>query len=388
MLHVGGFVCLTATLSSLAIAAPLATSNLDVSTLSDQTLALVQSRLAESATDTWTAGTYGEAMLELANPALSVFSQGYATTSAGPANGVISLVNSWASKRPVGSAELAFVQGGASGDPPALGVPWIVAATSERGEAKARLWEQAREQLEYLLMTVPRTPDGAISHRAETVQLWSDFMYMVPPFMGYYGVISQNTTLIAEAVTQLRLYRNYLNSGSKPLRHVVLGDWQDNGLWATGNGWAAAGMVRVAATIQNSQYAGQFANEIGQLKSWAKDILDGSFAFVRQGDGLLPNYFDDPASFVDTAGSALLAAIAYRLAALDHASSTDYTALLTVAAKIRASVNARIDTSTGWLAEAVDPLSFAQQTPTSPEGQAFVLLLHAAYRDYNQAHRI
>jgi rhamnogalacturonyl hydrolase YesR len=67
-------------------------------------------------------------------------------------------------------------------------------------------------------------------------------MYMVPPFLAYYGVMSHNTSLLEEAYTQLKLYRNYLASDSSAaLRHVVLGDWQDNGLWATGNGWAAAG---------------------------------------------------------------------------------------------------------------------------------------------------
>ena len=67
-------------------------------------------------------------------------------------------------------------------------------------------------------------------------------MYMVPPFLAYYGVMSHNTSLVEEAYNQLKLYRKYLAaSGSNALRHVVLGDWQDNGLWATGNGWAAAG---------------------------------------------------------------------------------------------------------------------------------------------------
>jgi hypothetical protein len=47
-------------------------------------------------------------------------------------------------------------------------------------------------------------------------------------------------------------------------------------------------------------------------------------------------------------------------------------------------VEASVD-SQGWLHNTVDPLTFS--TPSapgshSPEGQAFVLLLHAAWRDY------
>ncbi|GAA5898067.1 uncharacterized protein JCM6883_000913 [Sporobolomyces salmoneus] len=366
-------------------AAPISRRNiLSASTsIDDVNLQLVQSNLADSAKDTWTAGTYGQALLELSYPNLSVFSPNFATASSSNPSDVVTLVKSWEAKRPSWTKELAFVENGAAGDPPALGVPWIVAATSEGGEDKAKLWEQAREQLEYLLQGVPRTSDGAISHRppTEKVQLWADFMYMVPPFLAYYGVMSHNSSLVEEAFTQLKLYRNYLSTpDSKALRHVVLGDWQDNGLWATGNGWAAAGMTRVAATMQHSEFAGQFADEIGELKQWTKELLEGSFAYLRQ-DGLLPNYFDIDSSFSDASGSALLAATAYRLATLDSASSTNYTDILQSASKIRTAVNSQVQAS-GWLAQVVDPLSFAQQSQTSPEGQAFVLLLHAAWSDY------
>lgn len=203
MLTTRFFAVLAALSLPATLAAPIsrrtvATALADV----DVDLDLVQSRLAASAKDTcvstnsrvrsvtqgimiahdvlyanrWTAGTYGEALLELTYPSLSVFSPNFATaTSSNPAQ-VVALVNTWESQRPTssGTQELAYVENGAAGDPPALGVPWIVAATSEGGEAKAKLWEQAREQLEYLLDAVPRTQDGAISHRppSEKVQLW------------------------------------------------------------------------------------------------------------------------------------------------------------------------------------------------------------------------
>ncbi|GAA5881319.1 hypothetical protein JCM16303_000127 [Sporobolomyces ruberrimus] len=372
-------------LSTSTCAAPVSRRRATTGLL-DATVQLVESHLEDAAVDTWTAGTYGEALLELSYPSLSVFSPSFATANFSNPSQVVALVNKWEAKRPTWTQELAFVENGASGDPPALAVPWIVTAMSEQGEQKAKLWEQAREQLEYVLATVPRTADGAISHRPphEKVQLWTDFMYMVPPMLAYYGAMSQNVSLLEEAYTQLKLYRDYLASdSSKALRHVVLGDWQDNGMWATGNGWAAAGMIRVAATLQHSSYASQFANEIGDLKQWTQEVLEGSFSYLRN-DGLLPNYFDIESSFSDAAGSALLAATAFRLADLDSASSTDYSSLLATASTIRASVNAKIAPS-GWLTQVVDPLSFAQEAQTSPEGQAFILLLEAAWRDH-QSH--
>jgi len=65
---------------------------------------------------------------------------------------------------------------------------------------------------------------------------------MVPPFLAYYGVQSHNVSLVKEAYEQCRFYRQYLRpEGQGAWKHVMLGDWQDAGLWATGNGWAAAG---------------------------------------------------------------------------------------------------------------------------------------------------
>jgi len=77
-----------------------------------------------------------------------------------------------------GSKELAHVDGGAAGDPTSLGLAWLVTAENSDLETKERRWEAATRQLKYLLQDVPRTQDGAISHRPieEKVQLWC-----VPP---------------------------------------------------------------------------------------------------------------------------------------------------------------------------------------------------------------
>lgn len=59
------------------------------------------------------------------------------------------------------------------------------------------------QQLDYLLNKAPRNSDGAISHRTEQIQLWSDNVYMVPPFLAYYGALHDNTTVMAEAFNQV-----------------------------------------------------------------------------------------------------------------------------------------------------------------------------------------
>lgn len=118
----------------------------------------------------------------------------------------------------------------------------------------------------------------------------SDFVYMVPPFLAYYGVTTANRSMLEEAYTQCKLYRSYLRdtvtpSGSKNSvtlwKHVVLGtSGNDDGHWSTGNGWAAMGMLRVLGTIKNSQYANSMKNEQKDLTSWVNEIQDGMYSFI------------------------------------------------------------------------------------------------------------
>ncbi|GAA6035489.1 hypothetical protein JCM8097_000277 [Rhodosporidiobolus ruineniae] len=385
---------IAAVCASFAAAAPLSS---DLTPLPNSTIQLVKQRLAESATDTWVAGTQLEALLELDYPSLSVFSPSgvsYPPPSSPVPTAITSIVSSWAAKRPSWTNQLAYENNGAAGDPAALGVGWLVAAAAEGAEGnsgtQSTYQSQVQQEVNYLLNSVPRTSDGAISHRpsSEAVQLWADFMYMVPPLLAYYGIATSTQSLLEEAYTQCRLYRQYLQSWTSGAggawKHIVLGTWQDDGLWDTGNGWAAAGMMRVAATIMGSEYKDELAGEAYQLQVWTNEILTAAFSHIKS-DGLLPNYYDSASgsSFSDASGSALLAASAYRLATLNSTAISQDT--LDSAATIRAAVNGKVNTQTGWVAPVVNPLSFKDQSSTSPEGEAFVLLLQAAWRDYIEA---
>jgi hypothetical protein len=65
----------------------------------------------------------------------------------------------------------------------------------------------------------------------------SDFVYMVPPFLAYYGMISENQTLLSEAYNQISLYRTYLrDSNANNLWYHIVGgvSGADLGHWATG----------------------------------------------------------------------------------------------------------------------------------------------------------
>jgi rhamnogalacturonyl hydrolase YesR len=230
------------------------------------------------------------------------------------------------------SPPTALVDGdGAAGDPASLGVAVLLANWTGQGAGDGLDFGQAAtSQLEYTLNVVPRTSDGAISHRVAQVQLWSDSVFMVPPFLAYYGVLTGNTTLMNEAYNQIKLYRNYLrDTSAKNLwKHIVLGNNtqdgpNDPGHWSTGNGWAAAGMLRVIATMKNSPYSKDFSSQQKDLASWVKEIHTAMFAHIDS-TNIFTNYADQPIStsgmFYDTASTTLIASTVYRAALLlnDH----------------------------------------------------------------------
>ncbi|KAJ7622176.1 hypothetical protein FB45DRAFT_122468 [Roridomyces roridus] len=157
-------------------------------------------------------------------------------------------------------------------------------------------------------------------------------MYMAPPFIAYFAADTHNASLLETAYLQCGLYREVLlfnssatfspvgTSLTNGLWHHIIGPQsQDLGLWSTGNGWAAAGMLRVLHTIlkapvaKGTSWRGQ---AISDLSSWIKEIVDGARASSMDG-GLLRNYLNDISGdghgFGEISGSSMLAAVTYRM---------------------------------------------------------------------------
>ena len=60
--------------------------------------------------------------------------------------------------------------------------------------------------------------------------------------------------------------------------------------YPTGNAWAAAGILRVLGTIQNSQYANKMKRQQNDLAAWVQEIHDGMYRqLVRPLSLLLQN---------------------------------------------------------------------------------------------------
>lgn len=243
---------------------------------------------------------------------------------------------------------------------------------------------------------------------------------MAPPFLAYYGVATNNVSVLQAAVEQCRLYRQILlantTSGqfTPPVSHpeVAAGLWKhitgpvndDAGLWSTGNAWAAAGMARVLATVLKAPPSLFFNNlpahtsnlsvtwknqAIHDLTTFICEILDAAILMPTDG-GLLHNYLDDTTWFGEISGSALLASVAYRLSVLAPSlgladGKVQY--YVEWAEEIRfifGQGHMISNESYGTATPAVNPLGWGDRKPHttgSPEGQNFVVMMYAAWRD-------
>lgn len=102
---------------------------------------------------------------------------------------------------------------------------------------------------------------------------------MAPPFLAYYGASVGDVGIIEEAVNQCGLYRDILQNDSGLWNHIVANDSsQDIAPWSTSNGWAAAGMARVLATVMRTDILLPPMKDplIARLQCWIQEIIDAS----------------------------------------------------------------------------------------------------------------
>ncbi|KAI9614249.1 hypothetical protein H4Q26_009392 [Puccinia striiformis f. sp. tritici PST-130] len=290
----------------------------DIAFSFEKTATLVYQVLDRVANHSWEWGAQAEVIFERRYPEYSVFSN-TRKLPLSPVDGplqppldVIKFLESILAKRARGT--LPIVDGdGASGDPASLGVSVLVAAATGTGNKKKSAYFQklADNQLDWLLHHVP-THRGAISHRNKLMQYWSDFLYMAPPFLAYYGAATSNATLLEIAYNQAKQYRTILQDGKiKVWEHIV-----------QGNGWAAAGMMRMYATFQNlrdpklRKLTEPWREDMAK---WVIEIVKGSYAYQYKDSHLLPNYLANTNvshKYAECSGTAIIAAAAYRLVSL------------------------------------------------------------------------
>ncbi|OTA04512.1 hypothetical protein A9Z42_0050900 [Trichoderma parareesei] len=331
--------------------------------------------MVDKASHSWEWGTAAEALLELHNPELSVFGSnpfpGGKIPPADPSTTALAYAKQFINRN-----SQTLVDDSAVGDPASLGVSAVLLGQSDSVYIGA-----AEREADFLLNVAPRYSNGAISHRPDVAELWADNMAMSFPFLAYLAVEQNSTSLMSTTVQQCGLQRQILKpSNSLSWQHIIGPQSQDTGLWSTSNGWAGYGMVRVLHTLQKWSGSASMTAEAAQLKSWIKEILDGAMQAGSDG-GLLRNYLNDASWFGEISGTAVLSAVAYRMAVNDPAMfPQSYVAWADANRKTLATKQ----DGNGLFSPAVNPYDWHDRnkyTAGSPEGQAFAVYLYTAYRD-------
>ncbi|KAJ2927950.1 hypothetical protein H1R20_g9152, partial [Candolleomyces eurysporus] len=379
-------------LASIVVAVLAATAA--AQELAEGQVNLVSARLAENARRSWEIGTRVQAILEHNATRYSVFSNSDLPPPANvPGDQQGPLTPVWNIARQVlsglgGNDPAPLLPDSSVADPASVGIAMLLANWTNLDSNDDQYERAARNQYNYLFSdSVPKTGEGAISHRIEEAQLWSDSIFMIPP--------------LPRAYDQIKLARDQLyDSNAGVWRHIAGGSrGPDPGYWATGNAWAAAGMLRVYATIEQSEFSGGMKNQKKDLKNWVREIHRGVYERYFDGENILRNYLNDPNTFYDTASTALLAATVYRASTV-----MDTHTYVPYAERSRLTLftpntgpysntnwtgfsNYEHFTSDGWLRPVVNPTSVGESMGNggSPEAQAFVVMMHSAWRDWRWA---
>lgn len=248
-------------------------------------------------------------------------------------------------------------------DPASNGEPVAFAAKATGDPA---LNQAAKRMLDFLLYKAPRTTEGIIYHNYIENMIWVDAFYMVPPFLAVSGYGE-------EAVKQIYGYRKILLNPEKNLYYHIWDQdrqkYERKLFWGVGNGWAAAGMTRVIRTLPDSMI-----KDKKLIAGFIKEVVDGCLKYQRE-DGLFHNILDDPSTFVETNTSQMLAYTIFRGIKggwLDNS-------YLKYAISMRKAAYKKVDKF--GLVHGVCGAPNFDSSGTATEGQAFFLLMEAAYND-------
>jgi unsaturated rhamnogalacturonyl hydrolase len=248
-------------------------------------------------------------------------------------------------------------------DPASNGEPVLFAAKTTGDDAMNLA---AKRMLDFLLCKAPRTPDGIIYHNYIENMIWVDAFYMIPPFLAISGHPD-------EAVKQINGYRKILLN---PDKHLYYHIWDQDRqayerklFWGVGNGWAAAGMTRVLRALPDSM-----RNEKKLIAGYIREVVDGCLKYQRD-DGLFHDILDDPGTFVDTNTAQMLAYTIFRGIKGGWLDSS----YLKYADRMRKAAHKKVDSF--GLVQGVCGAPNFDRAGTATEGQAFFLLMEAAYND-------
>ncbi len=222
--------------------------------------------------------------------------------------------------------------------------------------------------LEWLLVKAPRSKDDTIYHTMNSPEIWSDALYMAPPFISVAG--NHN-----DAINQIDGIRKILWN---PEHQLFSHRWHDGEqrfinrrFWGGGNGWAAASFSRIIRSLPE-----EMKKEKEKITGYHKELLDGCIAHMRT-DGLFYDFVNEPNTFIETNLAQMLAYSIFRGVKGGWLKDS----YLQSADLMRKAAYSKIDKH-GYVLGVCGAPRF-QSPGRSTEGQAFFLLMEAAYNDMN-----
>ena len=222
-------------------------------------------------------------------------------------------------------------------------------------------YKQGADRLyDYCKNRAPRNEAGTVYHVNNHREIWSDSVYMLPPFLAAYGDYD-------ECLKQIRGYRACLwNEEKKLFSHR----WSDdiNGclnekFWGGGNGWAAASFAIIYDLLPADRQEYK-----AEIVAYFTELLEGLQNTVLP-DGLFNDFVGEPDSFVETNLSQMVAFAIFK-SVKSGAIDKKY---LDFARKMKEGALAKVD-EFGYVQGAAGSPSF-NSPGTSTEAQAFLLMM-------------
>lgn len=250
---------------------------------------------------------------------------------------------------------------GAVTDPCAIGEALLFACE----QTKDPYLLEAKEKLvRWAVHTAPRSEAGIVYHLTDAPEVWVDSFYMLPPFLARAGFYEQ-------AMLQISGYWNALIDEEKHLlshrRNLADGLFIRKDVWGVGNGWAMAGMARVLSLLPENMQT-----EKERLIQMILSLIDAALPFQMK-NGMFHDVLDDPSTFPEVNFGQMLAYTIFRGVREGWLASS----YLPAANLARQAALSQVDEY--GLVRNVCGMPHFNRPFVAPEGQAFHLLMEAAY---------
>ena len=173
-------------------------------------------------------------------------------------------------------------------------------------------------------LKTPRTKQGGVSHRTETVEMWDDTIYMISMFLLEMYRYTGDEKYVKELLSQLKIHKEKLADKKSGLWiHGYDDDSEDYNdkcsqlgwakqsperksveFWGRGNGWIVMAVADAMRTVpEKSSYFKAFAKELKEITKSLPQLQDPSTGMWYQ----LPIYTSNPENFLESSCTAMFA---------------------------------------------------------------------------------